>query len=146
MLKVRKKRQVEVNNLNEDGLPIRSGSYGNDGEEQQGDTEGLRIYDAWFQHRNAKHIPKSRTAPQNSPDDSDPIKPYHRTSASWVEKRTRSSHNLNAHFDDKVFREKYPKRRRKKKKHNSGSAIDMPQTNFFKITPTEKVTLVIVFR
>ena len=28
----------------------------------QGDSEGLRIYDAWYQHRNAENIPKSRMA------------------------------------------------------------------------------------
>ena len=50
-----------MNNLNEDGLPIRSGRYNGD-EGDQGDSEGLRIYDAWYQHRNAEHIPKSRIA------------------------------------------------------------------------------------
>jgi len=127
----RQKRQVEVNNLNEDGLPIRSGRYNGD-EGDQGDSEGLRIYDAWYQHRNAENIPKSRMAvPLDPSSDPNPIKPHHRTSAAWVEKKSKSTHDLNAHFDEKIFRESYPNRGR-----GNGRAIDLPQSNFYKITPT----------
>lgn len=128
--------------MNEDGLPIRQGSYSRQ-DDQIGDTEGLRIYDAWFQHRSAHEIPKSRTTTSSlrnsvEQENSDPIKPYHRTSASWVEKKSGSSHDLNAHFDDKVFRDPYPSRK-KAAGRRSGQAIDLPQTNFYKITPTEQV-------
>ena len=58
-----------------------------------------------------------------------------RTSAAWVERRSKSKHNLNAHFDKKVVRDRYPNSR----KSHSGKAIDMPQTNYYKMTPTEEV-------
>ena len=75
----RVKRQVN-NNLYEDDVPIRQGRY-QDQQSDQGDSEGMRVYDAWFQHRNAKHIPKSRIGAANRRKISDyenPIKPYHR--------------------------------------------------------------------
>ena len=130
--------------MNEDSIRIQSGTY--DGEDTQGDTEGMRIYDAWFQHRKSEHIPKSRMAiPQSNEDGAtDPIRPHHRISASWVERKRKSKHDLNAHFDDKVFRDSYPSRssssgsssNRRRGNSNSGQAIDLPQTNFYKITPT----------
>merc|ERR1719362_607346 len=144
----RQKRQVEVsNNLNEDGMPIRSGTY--DGEDNQGDTEGLRIYDAWFQHKNSANIPQSRTAVplDTSNIDTNSIRPHHRISALWVENQTKSSHDLNAHFGDKIFRESYPSRssssnNNRRRGGNSGVAhfeqLDLPQTNFLKITPTQQ--------
>ena len=143
----RHKRQTEENNLNEDSIRIQSGSY--DGDDTQGDTEGMRIYDAWFQHRNSENIPKSRMAvPQSSDDEA--IRPHHRISASWVERKRKSSHDLNAHFDDKVFRDSYPSRSSgsgsssNRRRTNSGQAIDLPQTNFYKITPTQQVCLNLV--
>lgn len=51
-----------------------------------------------------------------------------------LKEEKKSNHNLNAHFDDKVVRERYPSNRNT----NSGQAIDMPQTNFYKMTPTEE--------
>lgn len=57
-----------------------------------------------------------------------------RTSAAWVEKHKKSNHDLNAHFDDNIYRDPYPSSR---KKSSSGRAIDLPQTNFYKMTPTE---------
>ena len=44
---------------------------------------------------------------------------------------------MNAHFDKKVYRNAYPNRRNRGGS-GGGSAIDMPQTNFFKYTPTEE--------
>ena len=79
---------MEPNNLNEDGMPLREGSYTG----KDSDSEGLRIYDAWYQHKNSNEIPRSRNAHQRrrkKPDqDSDyenPIKPYHRY---YVDKST----------------------------------------------------------
>ena len=136
----RSKRQAEVqHNLNEDGVPLRPGSYR---DEEAGDTEGLRIYENWFQHKKSQHVPKSRMAVninQVQEDDSSPIKPYHRTSASWVEKKSGADHDLNAHFDSKIFRNAYPSRGRSSQ--GSGNAIDLPQSNFYKITPTEVVNI-----
>ena len=70
-------------NLYEDDVPIRQGRYKDQSQEQntQGDSEGMRVYDAWFQHKNARHIPKSRVGGANRRKASDygnAIKPYHR--------------------------------------------------------------------
>lgn len=127
----RQRRQVEdANNRSEDGVPIVDGSYGQAGTGTN--TEGLRVYDAWFQHSNQNEIPQSRTAPRSRGLDS-AIKPYHRTSASWVERGRKSNHNLNAHFDDNVYRDPYPTSSRR----GSGRAIDLPNSNRAKMTPTE---------
>ena len=78
--RIRVKRQADQSNLYEDGVPIRQGSYQ---EKDQGDSEGMRVYDAWFQHRNAKNIPKSRVGAASRKKISDyqnPIKPHHRYS------------------------------------------------------------------
>ena len=71
--------------------------------------------------------------------DPNPIKPHHRTSAAWVEKKSKSTHDLNAHFDEKIFRESYPNRGR-----GNGRAIDLPQSNFYKITPTLQVCGILI--
>jgi len=148
------KRQAS-NNLYEDDVPIRQGRYKDQSQEQtsQGDSEGMRVYDAWFQHKNARHIPKSRVGGANRRKASDygnAIKPYHRTSASWVSKKRKSGHDLNAHFDQKIYRNAYPNRRNSgssgstNRRSGGGSAIDIaaqPHTNFFKITPTEEPPL-----
>ena len=71
----------QATNLYEDDVPIRQGRYKDQSEEQQGDSEGMRVYDAWFQHKNARHIPKSRVGGANRRKASDygnAIKPYHR--------------------------------------------------------------------
>ena len=71
----RNRRQVEAaHNLNEDGVPIVDSSYvGNEGI----NTAGLRIYDAFFQHRRdfeIPHDPKINWENQWN----DPIRPHHR--------------------------------------------------------------------
>ena len=77
-----------------------------------------------------------------------------RTSASWVEKKRKSGHDLNAHFDQKIYRNAYPNRRNSgssgstNRRSGGGSAIDIaaqPHTNFFKITPTEEVTIIATY-
>ena len=46
----------------EEKMPIVAASY--HGNERQ-NTEGLRVYDAWFQHKNENEIPKIRRQHQN---------------------------------------------------------------------------------
>lgn len=70
----------------EDGVPIGQGRYKTGEAGGVGvNTEGLRIYDAWFQHKNAGEIPKSRNGPLRrrnrnggGRDSGNAIKPYHR--------------------------------------------------------------------
>ena len=74
----RGKRQIEsAHNLAEDGTPIVVGnSYtGNDAQ----NTEGLRIYDAWFQHRNNHEIPQKQQIFAEPPKaGGESIQPHHR--------------------------------------------------------------------
>ena len=63
-------------------MPIRPGSYK---ENQGGDTEGLRIYENWFQHKTSHEIPQGRRGPRrrkaknkNKIRAEDSIKPHHR--------------------------------------------------------------------
>ena len=69
--KQRVKRQIEdVYGLTGDGVQIVDESYGSDGKKT---TEGLRIYDAWFQ--NAESIPKTRRKKHKN---GKAIRPHHR--------------------------------------------------------------------
>ncbi len=124
----------DPHNLNEDGVPIVGAAYGQANANNQ-DTEGLRVYDAFFQEDNSR-IPMSRHE-FDSNDESAPILPHHRQSASWVERSSRaadtsvtSRHNLNAHFDDRVYRESYPS----PSSRSSAAAIDLPLRNRAKYT------------
>lgn len=63
----------------EDSLPIRPGSYKDN--KQGGDTEGLRIYENWFQHKTSYEIPKGRRGSRRRKTKNkveDAIKPHHR--------------------------------------------------------------------
>ena len=74
----RVKRQLD-SNLIEDSLPIRPGSYKDN--KQGGDTEGLRIYENWFQHKTSYEIPKGRRGSRRRKTKNkveDAIKPHHR--------------------------------------------------------------------
>jgi hypothetical protein len=56
-----------------ENVPIVQASYhGN----EQHNTEGLRVYDAWFQHKNDNEIPRRRRQQQKA--DRRPIRPHHR--------------------------------------------------------------------
>ena len=66
-----------------------------------------------------------------------------RKSASWVERRRKSSHNLNPQFDDQsVYRDAYPRGSRGRQ---SGSAVDLPSKNRAKETdPVSFIFLAVI--
>ena len=66
-----------------------------------------------------------------------------RTSASWVERRRKSNHNLNPQFDDQsVYRDAYPRGSRGRQ---SGSAVDLPSKNRAKETdPVRIISLALI--
>ena len=69
------RRQVESSDLAEDGVPIVGASYtGN----EHANTEGLRIYDAFFQHKSSHEIPKTRDDAAYNSRHINPILPHHR--------------------------------------------------------------------
>jgi len=126
------KRQITTDPLSSsEGVPIlASGSYSSPEGTGNRTTEGLRIYDAWFQ--NSNHIPHAHRRKSKARRHNKAIRPHHRKSASWVERRRKSSHNLNPQFDDQsVYRDAYPRGSRGRQ---SGSAVDLPSKNRAKET------------
>ena len=104
------RRQVDnLDSLSQDGVALPAeGSHREDGRRP---AEGLRVYDAWF--KDSMGIPKNRrrggTGNVEGQGSGSPIRPHHRQSASWVEHRRKSKHDLNTHFDqNNIYMDPYP--------------------------------------
>jgi len=114
---LRSKRQID-RQLIEDGVPIEFDR----GKNESRATEGLRIYDSWYQKSNSIPISRNGRNMNGGSNANEAIRPHHRKSASWVEekrkRRKRKKHNLNAHFDDNSI---YRKGRRGRKRTGGSS-------------------------
>ncbi|XP_023328572.1 protein eiger [Eurytemora carolleeae] len=71
----------------DDGIPILNQKYKNsvnvyEEVEKEGDAQGFKVYNAWFNHKREKDIKNDPRVVWSHPTDS-PVRPYHRKSAAW---------------------------------------------------------------
>jgi len=97
-------RNAELENLSEDGIPIlEKRPNGRRGRKKGG--VGLRVYDAWFQHKRENEIPNDPRVVWSHPTDA-PIRAHHRKSAAWVNGRDEEDYSNFAGFGETVYSDK----------------------------------------